>query len=395
MNILLPFVYIVFSLFIGELISSITKVKLPSMFISAIVFLVGFWTFFPKTLLHDAGISKELITLSIYMLIVNVGTLISLEELKRQWKIVLIVLSAMFGAAIIIMTIGRALIGVQLAAVGTPPLLGGLVSTVLMQDASLKAGLENAAVVAISVFVMQSFVGYPLTSIFLKKEGKQLLEQLRNGTLSHNKQKIKESESSKLLDFLPDYWGTPIFGLLRLALLATLSVLVSTWLTHIGINLHPAVVCLIFGVLAKLTGLVEKNTLQKSNSLAFLNLVLMANILDGLKITTPQNLLAALVPCLVIILLGVVGLFILSLITSKLLKVSFNLAFSTALTALYGFPGDMIITQEISKALTNDPHERQELEDHMLPSMLIGGFVSVTIVSVIVASYFIPFVVGK
>ncbi|CAM3054684.1 Uncharacterised protein [Streptococcus acidominimus] len=394
MNIVLAFTWIAFALFVGELISSMTKAKIPSMFVSAIVFIVGFWTFVPDSLLEDAGISGNLAAIIVYIMIVNVGTLISIEELKRQWKIVLIVLFAMLGAGLLIMGLGSLLIGKQLAAVGTPPLMGSLVSTLLMRDAAMEAGLKEAAVVAVAVWVLQSFVGYPLTAVFLKKEGKTILEQYRNGSLGKAQEEVHEDESSALLRQLPDYWNTTYFALLRLGLLAYLAVVVSAWFAMIGINLHAAVASLILGLVGRLTGLLEKNTLVKANANGFMTFGLMAYIFDGLKITTPSILLDAMLPALVVLFFGVLGLYLFSLVAGKVLKVSPYLSFSTALTALYGFPGDMIITQEVAKSLTDNELEQKELVDHMLPSMLIGGFVSVTIVSVIVASYFIPLVVG-
>ncbi len=73
----------------------------------------------------------------------------------------------------------------------------------------------------------------------------------------------------------------------------------------------------------------------------------------------------------------------------KLLKVSWEMAFATSLTALYGFPPNYILTEESVKAIAETPEEHQFLLDHMLPQMIVGGFVTVTITSVVVAGIFI------
>ena len=91
------------------------------------------------------------------------------------------------------------------------------------------------------------------------------------------------------------------------------------------------------------------------------------------------------------IILGVIGMYIFSFIIGKILKVSKNMAFAVSLTALYGFPADYIITNEVIKALTEDEKEREVLTSHMLPPMLVGGFISVTIVSVVLAGIFVGF----
>ena len=53
-----------------------------------------------------------------------------------------------------------------------PPLVGGVVSALIMSEGAANAGLTTLSVFAIVIYVMQGFAGYPLTSIVLKKEGK-------------------------------------------------------------------------------------------------------------------------------------------------------------------------------------------------------------------------------
>ena len=98
------------------------------------------------------------------------------------------------------------------------------------------------------------------------------------------------------------------------------------------------------------------------------------------------------VPMLVIIGVGVIGIYMFSFIAGKILKVSTNLAFATSLTALYGFPADYILTTEIVRSLATNKEEEDVLYQHMVPPMLVGGFVSVTIVSVVLAGVFVGFI---
>lgn len=62
-----------------------------------------------------------------------------------------------------------------------------------------------------------------------------------------------------------------------------------------------------------------------------------------------------------------------------------------ALNALYGFPPNFILTTEAIQSLTEDEKEISYLTDIMLPKMLIGGFTSVTIVSVVIGGIFASF----
>lgn len=118
---------------------------------------------------------------------------------------------------------------------------------------------------------------------------------------------------------------------------------------------------------------------------------LLLYIFDGLKNATPSMMLEILYPLIGCIIIGVAGMYIFSFIIGKLLKVSKEMAFAVSLTALYGFPADYIITVEVINSLTKDEEEREVLTSHMLPPMLVAGFITVTIVSVILAGIFVGF----
>ncbi|MEW8972699.1 MAG: hypothetical protein AB2375_00775 [Tissierellaceae bacterium] len=67
------------------------------------------------------------------------------------------------------------------------------------------------------------------------------------------------------------------------------------------------------------------------------------------------------------------------------------IAFVISLTALYEFFPNYILIEETTKALASNAEEKEFLMDNMLPQMLVGGFTTVTIVSVILAGIFIKF----
>ena len=64
------------------------------------------------------------------------------------------------------------------------------------------------------------------------------------------------------------------------------------------------------------------------------------------------------------------------------------MTFANCLTALYGFPFDAVITESTCDALAKTPEEKDYLMGKMFPSMIVGGFVTVTITSVFIAGIF-------
>ncbi|MCM3667894.1 hypothetical protein M3181_02620 [Mesobacillus maritimus] len=397
MSQMLALVILTLILFIGDLVAVRTKAWVPSIFVCAVLFLLGYWTFFPQDIVALAGVPPVVATMMMYLLITNMGTLLSVKELKNQWKTIVIALSGILGIIVILLTVGTLLFGFETMIVAVPPLVGGVVSSLIMSEAANAAGFTTLSVLAIVIYVMQGFAGYPITSIVLKKEGKRLLKLYRSGQLEkvEDDQKVKEEvaatvEAGSTRWKMPEKYNTEFFKFFKLALVAYLAYLVSTVLTPI-VNISPFILCLLFGVLASSVGFLERQILQKANGFGFALLALMLFIFDGLNKATPSMMVEILYPLFGTIIIGIIGMYIFSFIAGKILKVSKDMAFAVSLTALYGFPADYIITNEVIKSLTEDEKERDVLTSHMLPPMLVGGFITVTIVSVVLAGIFVSF----
>jgi hypothetical protein len=393
MSQMLALVIVVAVLFIGDVVSVRTKAWIPSVFVCAVLFLLGYWTFFPSDIVAVAGIPPVVASMMIYLLITNMGTLLSLKQLKQQWKTILISLAGILGIVVALFTVGTLIFDFKTVIVAIPPLVGGIVSALIMSEGAADAGLATLSVFAIVIYAMQGFAGYPLTSIVLNKEGKRLLAKYRKGELvvekTDNSSEEPENEL-KLFRKLPKKYNTEYFKFFRLALVGYLAYLTSTWLAPI-ITVSPYVLCLLFGIIGASVGFLERQVLQKANGFGMAILVLMLFVFDGLKVATPSMMLEILYPLVVCIALGVIGMYIFSFFIGKVLNVSKEMAFAVSLTALYGFPADYIITNEVINSLTEDEKEREALTSHMLPPMLVGGFISVTIVSVILAGLFVGF----
>ena len=112
-------------------------------------------------------------------------------------------------------------------------------------------------------------------------------------------------------------------------------------------------------------------------------------VFEGLKDCTPQMLIDLIVPMLEMIVIGVAGMWIFAVIAAKVLKISPWLTFANSLTALYGFPFNALITESTCTAMAETPEEKEYLMSEIFPSMIVGGFVTVTIASVIIAGVFV------
>ncbi len=397
MDVIVAFTIILAILAAGDIVSTTTKAIIPSVFIQAMLFMVGYWTVLPKDVV-DVSTFATLSALAMYLLITHMGTMIDLKELAAQWKTVIIALVGLVGIVLGTMTLGQFLFGREIAIIATPPLTGGTVATLLMGEAAKEKGLTDLMVLPILVYVGQGFVGYPLTTLMLKAEGRRLLAGYRSGELKKVEKKSQDNGNSgsrmKIFPDVPEKYNSDIIGLLRLGFVAMLAYAVSVPINNflsatMGFTISKFVFCLIMGVIGSETGLCDKKALNKSHSFGFLMTALLGYIFAGLQDSTPEMVVSLLLPLCGILLFGILGMYILSFITGKLLKESPAMAFSIALNALYGFPQNFMLTHESAKSLTSDPDEREFLIDNMLPKMLVGGFITVTIASVIIAGFFV------
>lgn len=384
-------------LLIGQWVASLTKAWVPSVFVSAIVFLIGFWTILPKDIAVKASYDTAFVQICVSMLLVHLGTLMSLKKLIAQWRAVCIALLGVAGTLLLTMTIGTLLFDWHTVLASVPPLTGGVVAALLMTNGLKDAGLTAFVALPVTMLMIHGVFGYPLTAIMLKHEDRRLAKVYQGMSDEERAQAAAASSAmaqsdtdkptqSKFLSLFPEKYQTSAFILLRVALVA----LFSNWIAGLTNGVVNAnVVCLIFGVIAHQLGFLEDSALNKAGVFDWLMYGLLGYVFSQLAGTTPQQLLSMLLQILVLIVLGLIGMFVASFILGKPFGMSHEMAFACSLTALFGFPADYILTTEVAHNVAKDEGEERYLLDNTLPQMLVGGFATVSIASVIIASVFL------
>lgn len=392
---LIAFVCVMLFMLIGEWVSSLTKAFIPSVFVTAVLFVIGFWTVLPKNVVSQASFDTPFMGVCISILLVHLGTLMNLKELIAQWKAVCIALLGVLGTLILTLVVGSLIFDWHTVVAAIPPLTGGLVAALLMTNGLKAAGITTLVALPVSMYVIHSVIGYPLTAVMLKKEGHRLVTGLRNGTLKAKEdgpkmtKKAVASQPKQRIFNLPDEYQTAAFILVRIGLVA----LFSNWVAGLLNNaINANVVCLIFGVIAHQLGFLEDNALNQAGVFNWLMYGLLAYVFAQLSLTTPQIMGGIVVQIIVLIALGILGMFIASSVLAKPFGMTREMAFACSLTALFGFPADYILTTEICHSVAENEKEEEFLTENMLPKMLVGGFATVSIASVIIASIFLKLI---
>ncbi|MEL0537836.1 hypothetical protein [Staphylococcus debuckii] len=389
MELLLYFLIVMVFLFLGEWISSLSKAYIPSVFVTAVLFVIGFWTIVPKDIVTKANFGPNFAAICVPLLLVHLGTMMDLKQLLSQWKAVVVALAGTLGTMILTLTIGTFIFDWHTVVAAVPPLTGGIVSVALMSDGLKSTGLTALVAIPVAMFITHSVIGYPLTSIMLKKEGKRLLNspdiKSNQRFKTKNDQKLGK-ETKEREPIINSKYQTAAFLLAKTGAVALLAIFIAK-LTKDVINSN--VIALILGVIFHQIGFLEKQILNKAKVFNWLMYGLLAYVFSQLSTTTPKVLSGIIIQIIVLIILGIIGMYITSALLAKPLKMSGPMAFATSLTALFGFPADYIVTNEVVSNLTNKEHEREYLLDNMLPKMLVGGFATVSVASIIITTIFI------
>ena len=371
---------IVFSL--GEIIANKTKAILSTTLVIAIVLLISFWLGLTPKIFEIAqisGISGVLIGI----LLTSMGTLIDFPELARQWKTVIIGFACVVAAVAAIILIGIPVIGRQLAIAGAPIFAGANAATLIMTTALNEKGLPQIASFCVLVLVTQNFIGIPIASFLLRKEARVFIGSAENiKRYAQSDESAAAGRTKRRLLQLPKSFDTPIIFLTKLAIVAMIANYIAG-LTQGKINYLLA--AMLLGIVFTELGFLEKNILTKTQSSGFIIFATTMIIFTTLAQTSPEQVVSMIGPLLLCLVAGAVMVIVIGFIVGKLLKTSPYLAISLGLTCTFGFPTTMLMPQEVANAIGKTEEEKTALRNYLLPKMIIAGFVTVTIASVVVA----------
>lgn len=373
---------------IGEIVSIVSKAKIPMLLIVLLIILVAFQTnILPESIIEASTFAIVGAVLQ-PVLLVHMGTLIPMSVLKSQYKAVLITLVGIVVSVISILLIVPIVFDYGTAVAGAGPITGGLIAYIVTQEGLEAAGLTALIAIPIIVLAAQGLVGMPLTSLLLQKYSKKYRDTLENDTSSSNKdnaaKEILGGESDKKL-LIPQKYLDSNFILLFMIFIGGA---IAVWLDNLtGINY--SLFGLVIGILGSYIGFYPTNVLEKANGFSIAILGLVVVVLGGMVGLTLSEIVSVLPAVATIIIIGTIGLCLGGFIGSKIFKWDPLKGMSVALTAMYGFPGDYLISAEISRSLGRNDEEKEKILNDILAPMLIGGFTSVSVGSVIIASLLI------
>ena len=156
---------------IGDYVAAKTKGVISSILVAIALLLLlgGTLQLLPADLMELSGLSGMIPTFGMGLILVNVGSLMNLNDLRREWKTVAVSLAGIAGMIVLDMTVGMAVFGFERAVAAIPPTAGGTAVTMLMTEAAQEAGRPDLASFVAAVNAIQVLIGLPIASFCLRK----------------------------------------------------------------------------------------------------------------------------------------------------------------------------------------------------------------------------------
>ncbi|AQP46409.1 hypothetical protein BW730_01365 [Tessaracoccus aquimaris] len=392
MNAVLAFVIVMAIWTVSDLVAKKTNSKLSSLFVASIIFLTGFLTgIFPDDLLSSSSL-LALGGVSVGFIIVHLGTMISLADFKAQWRTFVVGVATVIGIGVALLVAGLIIGGgvhqgryegvaqtMDYVVAGIGALSGGTISVLIVQEAALGVGLTTVAVFPVLIAALQGLIGFPLATPILRREAQRLQGEYRAGRLTAAD--TSEADEGKVASKLPKFLTTTAGTLVVVGLVVLASIGIDR-LT--GGILNTFVVALIFGIALRALGVFKPGVLDGIDAYGLMMISILILIFAPLANVDLSDVASLAVPLLVAFAVGVLGIVVFAGLAGRLLGFSFPMGIAIGLTALFGFPGTMILSQEAARGVGENDAEVAAIEGAILPKMIIAGFSTVTITSVIV-----------
>ncbi|GAA2005454.1 hypothetical protein [Brevibacterium samyangense] len=380
---------------LGEIVSIATRARVPALLVAMLSLFVLAKIGIIPTEIVEVSTMVSVGALIQPAIMVHMGSLMPLRTMLQQWRSVLIAGVGIIVATGIILATVWPLFGFEYAVAGAGPIAGGIVSTALTTEGLTEAGMIGAVVVIPSLILMlQSLPSMPLTNFFLRRYAAKLIASGELATGADGADgaatagtTAEEPVEKKKLVRLPQVLVDNQLFLLFLVFAAGA---LAYWIGELT-GISYSIWGLLVGIVLTALGVIPDKVMERSNSFTIAMAAIIFIVVAPLMTASVADVIASLVPVACILVIGLLGICIGGFVVTKLVGWDPNLGMAVALTAMYGFPADYLITQEVARSTGRTQEESQALLDKMLPPMLIGGFTSVSAGSILVASALVSF----
>ena len=370
----------------GRFFAGKTKGIIAEALFLCLVYAIGFITgIIPRDSLTNTGLPAMMSAFGTMLLVTNLGTMIELKRFIKEWKTVVVCLGGLAVMTLLFCTVGVMIYGREHALSAVSPVAGGIVAASLVNEAAQAAGKADLGAFASLLCSLQTFVGVPVSALLMKSYTNRVVAE-KSYTRA---EEAENAFSIKIFTNLPAIFMDKPIMVARLGLMLIAGILISK---ATGGMVPAAVAVLVTGIIGTEIGFLEKQTLSKAGYMDFLIMGLILTLINGFNNLTIESLTGMIVPIIFFLILGALGLALGGAIIGLILRVNWKVAASVALSAMFGYPMTEIIINNIVNSYSIPDEEKELLRNMVMPQMIIAGFTTVTVASVALAGFIVPYI---
>ncbi|WP_257349787.1 hypothetical protein [Pseudalkalibacillus decolorationis] len=372
---------------LGEVVSIATRARVPMLLIALIGYLLLIWAgVMPENLIADSTFVTVGAVLGTAPIVVHMGTLIPLKLIKSQWKAIAIALTGIIFGAGLVLLIVTTVFDYKTAVAGAGPLTGGLIAFLVTSEELKKLGLTSLITIPVLVLALQSLFGMPLAANLLRRHALKLRQSMDSGefvaaSLEDAAHGHSDKAKAETRSWIPKKYQSNLILLFLLFIGGAIAVVLGK-LTGVPYSLWA----LVIGILGRFVGFYQDRVMERANAFTVGMAGLIFLVIAFMNEITFKMFIGYLPEVFLIIIIGIIGIVFGGFLGSKLFKWDPLKGIPVALTATFGFPGDYLISEEVSRSVGRNKEEEETIFNEILSPMLIGGFTTVTTGSVVIAT---------
>ncbi|MGV3489191.1 MAG: hypothetical protein ACO1OC_11490 [Tuberibacillus sp.] len=368
-------------LVVGEIVSISTRARVPMLLVAMLGYLILIWTgVFPKTLLQSSTLGT-FGSLMVAPLIIHMGTIIPFKLIKSQVKAILIALFGMIAATILLLIFITPLFGYATAVSSAGPVTGGIIAFIITSTKLQAIGLSGLVAIPALILAIQGLIGMPLAAYFLRRYAKKVKKAIDDHTFTQVAATAESVTQTERKTWIPEKYQTSMILIFQIFLGGAIAIFLGK-ITGVSYSVWA----LLIGVVGSFFGFYQQKIMDRANSFGISMVALIFFTMASMNDVTISLFVNALPKVIVIMIVGIAGIIAGGWAASRIFKWDVNKGIAIALTALFGFPGDYFLCEEVSRSVGENKEERETIFNELLTPMLVGGFTTVTTTSILIAS---------
>lgn len=376
-------VLIVFA--VGDFFSTITKAKISSLFVIMVAFLLLFlFDIYPDNIIDISGL-KNVAMVCVQLLLLNMGTTVSLKQLAREWRTVVascLSMAIAVAACIILIPV----VGKDTAIVSAPVITGGIAAVLIMQQAAEAKGMVMASAVGAFVYSLQKFFGTVPASSCGLKAAKRIVEKMRQEKLNPPAGQSTVAETTHKKTFYEKH--EKYYTTFTCLAIGGVGCFISSLLGDVT-GISGSIWSMVIGIALGASGLVCPNFLRsRANSAGFFNFMALVPVIPSLATIEFHMLPSIGFQVVLIFAVTIAATYIVFKLTPAWRIIGDkDISIGVAMCQMIGYPGTQLIVDEIANAVGTTQEERDMIQSKIATAYVISGFASVTILSVFIAGF--------